>query len=310
MSAHTAEPEGRIDYAKTLDLPTTRLILLGVLLGLFLSALDQTIVSTALPRITQELNGLSLYSWVATAYLLTNTALVPIYGKLSDLYGRKPILMIGIVIFLIGSALCGLAGEPFLGNLFGGGMMQLVVFRGLQGVGAAALGSVAFAIIADLFEPVDRPRYQGLFGAVFQSDGAMFGFFRPERRQRASQFGFRLGQRVDLRAVMGVDRFLDRDGAGHGGLFAHGGGHGAQCKAREVPERQQGRRAHAAVGDQCLEGVEVDLFLIAHVADQIAFVAAPQHRKLPGVNARRAVLSGVIDADHPLCRAGFRGIAG
>lgn len=157
----------RINYAQTLDLRTKRVILFGVLLGLFLSALDQTIVATALPRIVADLHGLDLYSWVTTAYLLTNTALVPIYGKLSDLYGRKPVLMFGIVVFLIGSALCGLAGEPFLGNLFGGGMMQLVVFRGLQGVGAAALGSVAFAIIADLFEPADRPRYQGLFGAVF-----------------------------------------------------------------------------------------------------------------------------------------------
>ncbi|MFC4425700.1 MDR family MFS transporter [Deinococcus navajonensis] len=162
-----AAPEGRIDYAKTLDLPTKRIILFGVLLGLFLSALDQTIVGTAMPRIISELNGLNLYAWVTTAYLLANTALVPIYGKLSDLYGRKPVLMFGIVIFLIGSVLCGMSGEPFLGNLFGGGMMQLVVFRGLQGAGGGALGAVAFAIIADLFEPEERPKYQGLFGAVF-----------------------------------------------------------------------------------------------------------------------------------------------
>lgn len=156
-----------INYAETLDLRTKQLIVAGVLLGLFLSALDQTIVSTALPRIARELDGLSLYSWVTTAYLLTSSAMVPIYGKLSDLYGRKPILMIGIVIFLLGSALCGLSGEPFLGNLFGGGMMQLVVFRGVQGIGAAALASVAFAIVADIFAPRDRAKYQGLFGAVF-----------------------------------------------------------------------------------------------------------------------------------------------
>ncbi len=167
MTQPNQAPPGRINYAETLSFPTKRAILIGTLLGLFLSALDQTIVSTALPRIVADLQGLSLYSWVTTAYLLASTAMVPIYGKLSDIYGRKPVILFGIVVFLLGSALCGAAGEPFFGNLFGGGMMQLVVFRGLQGFGAAALTSVAFSIIADIFAPADRGRYQGLFGAVF-----------------------------------------------------------------------------------------------------------------------------------------------
>lgn len=160
-------PEDRINYAEVLPQQTKILILVGTLLGLFLAALDQTIVATSLPRIVADLNGLNLYAWVTTAYLLASTAMVPIYGKLSDIYGRKPVLMFGIVVFLVGSALCGMAGEPWFGNLFGGGMMQLIVFRGLQGFGAAALTSVAFAIIADIFAPAERGRYQGLFGAVF-----------------------------------------------------------------------------------------------------------------------------------------------
>ena len=167
MTQPSAAPPERINYAEALDQRTKMVILVGVLLSLFLAALDQTIVATSLPRIVADLQGLNLYAWVTTAYLLASTAMVPIYGKLSDIYGRKPILLFGIVVFLLGSALCGSAGEPFWGNLFGSPMLQLVVFRGLQGLGAAALTSVAFAIPADIFVPADRARYQGLFGAVF-----------------------------------------------------------------------------------------------------------------------------------------------
>jgi EmrB/QacA subfamily drug resistance transporter len=132
-------------------------ILVAIMLALFLSALDQTIVGTAMPRIVSDLNGLHLYTWVTTIYLLTATISGPIYGKLSDQFGRKPLLMFGIVVFLVGSALSGLSQT----------MEQLIVFRGIQGLGAGALFPIALAVIGDLFTPRERGRYQGLFGAVF-----------------------------------------------------------------------------------------------------------------------------------------------
>ena len=132
-------------------------ILGAVLLALFLGALDQTIVGTALPRIVTDLGGNELYNWVVTIYLLTSTITVPFYGKLSDLYGRKPMMMIGVGIFLLGSALSGLAQD----------MTQLIAFRGIQGIGAGALFPISLAVIGDLFTPQERGKYQGLFGAVF-----------------------------------------------------------------------------------------------------------------------------------------------
>lgn len=139
--------------------PQQRLFtLVGTLLGLLLAALDQTIVATAGPAIQRDLNiEPSLYVWITTAYLVTSTVFVPIYGKLSDLYGRKPILIVAISVFLLGSLLCGLAQTP----------LQLILFRAFQGLGSAGLFVTAFAIIADIFPPAVRGRYTGLFGAVF-----------------------------------------------------------------------------------------------------------------------------------------------
>src|SRR5690606_30877252 len=144
-----------------------RLTFIALMIVFLLSALDQTIVSTAMPTIVAELKGLDLYPWVTTSYLLTSTVMVPIWGKLGDLYGRKQILITGIVIFVVGSWLCGISGE--FGDLpgLGGGMMQLIVFRGIQGIGGGALFTTAFATIADLFSPRERGKYAGLFGATF-----------------------------------------------------------------------------------------------------------------------------------------------
>ncbi len=134
-----------------------RLIFGALLLVLFIASLDQTIVSTALPTIVGDLGGLQHLSWVVTAYLLASTVVGPLYGKLGDLYGRKRVLQVALVLFLIGSALCGLAQT----------MPQLIAFRAVQGLGGGGLIVVAMAVVGDLVAPRDRGRYQGLFGAVF-----------------------------------------------------------------------------------------------------------------------------------------------
>jgi EmrB/QacA subfamily drug resistance transporter len=132
-------------------------ILSGLMTGMLLAALDQTIVSTALPTIVGDLGGLQHLSWVVTAYLLASTASTPLYGKISDLYGRKPVFRFAIIVFLIGSALAGLSTQ----------MWELIGARGIQGLGAGGLMALAFAIIGDVIPPRERGRYQGYFGAVF-----------------------------------------------------------------------------------------------------------------------------------------------
>ncbi len=132
-------------------------VLGAILLALLLGALDQTIVGTALPTIVTDLRGNDLYTWVVTIYLLTSTIAVPFYGKLSDQFGRKPLLLFGITTFLIGSALSGMSQT----------MEQLILFRGIQGIGAGSLFPISLAVIGDLFSPAERGKYQGLFGAVF-----------------------------------------------------------------------------------------------------------------------------------------------
>jgi EmrB/QacA subfamily drug resistance transporter len=132
-------------------------IMSGLMMGMFLAALDQTIVSTALPTIVGDFHHSNLLSWVITAYLLASTASTPIWGKAGDLYGRKRLFQLAIVLFLVASALCGLSRNIF----------ELIVFRGLQGIGGGGLLSLAFAIIGDVIPPRERGRYQGYFGAVF-----------------------------------------------------------------------------------------------------------------------------------------------
>src|SRR5213080_1151734 len=127
------------------------------MLVILLASLDQTIVATALPTIVGDLGGLQHLSWVVTAYLLASTITGPLYGKFGDLYGRKVTLQVAIVIFLVGSALCGIAQN----------MPELIAFRAVQGLGAGGLLTTSIAVVGDIIPPRERGRYQGLFGAVF-----------------------------------------------------------------------------------------------------------------------------------------------
>src|ERR1051326_5823737 len=133
------------------------LTVLGLMLALLLAALDQTIVGTAMPRIIADLQGFEHYAWVTTAYLLTSTAVVPISGKLSDMYGRKIFLLASAAGFVLASALCGLSQD----------MTQLILFRGAQGIAGGVLTSTVFTVVSQIFPPAQRARYQGIFSAVF-----------------------------------------------------------------------------------------------------------------------------------------------
>jgi EmrB/QacA subfamily drug resistance transporter len=144
-------------WGETLSRRRIAAVIVSVMLGMLLSAVDQTVVGTAMPRIIADLNGLSHYAWVATAYLLASTASMPIWGKLSDAFGRKRFFILGMAIFMVGSALCGQAN----------GMTELIAFRALQGLGAGAMMPISQAIIGDIFPPAQRARWSGVLMSVF-----------------------------------------------------------------------------------------------------------------------------------------------
>ncbi|MBZ0228011.1 MAG: MFS transporter, partial [Bauldia sp.] len=165
------EPVGQVQPA--LDHAQIRTILFGVVLAMLLGALDQTIVATALPTIGRELNDVENLSWVVTAYLLTSTAVTPLYGKLSDVHGRRLMLLVAIGVFLLGSVACGVSQNIY----------ALIAARAFQGLGGGGLMSLGMTIIGDVIAPRERGRYQAYFAAIFVTSsiaGPVLGGFFAE----------------------------------------------------------------------------------------------------------------------------------
>lgn len=195
MTAPAAAP-GRYGHRQIM------LIMSGLMLGMLLASLDQTIVSTALTTIARDFHRPDLYSWVVTAYLLTSTVTTPLYGKISDLVGRKRVFQLAIVVFLIGSVLSGLSQD----------MYQLIAFRALQGLGAGGLISLAFSIVGDVIPPRERGRYQGYFGAVFGASsvlGPLVGGFLVD--QVSWRWVFYVNIPIGAVALVVINRVLHLD---------------------------------------------------------------------------------------------------
>lgn len=187
--------------AKPLTHPEIRLIIIGVMMAMFLAALDQTIIATALPTIGRDLGDFDLLPWIVTAYLLTATAATPLYGKISDIRGRRPTLLVGIAIFVVGSIACALAPS----------MLVLILARGLQGLGGGGLISLAQTIIGDIVAPKERGRYQAYIAGVFVSSslaGPVLGGFFAEHLHWT--FIFWINVPLGLIAYLMTDRLLRR----------------------------------------------------------------------------------------------------
>ena len=179
-------------------------VLSGLMTGMLLAALDQTIVSTALKNIVEDFNGLNHYTWVVTAYLLTSTASTPLYGKISDLYGRRPVFQFAIITFLIGSFLAGASQN----------MTQLIFTRALQGLGAGGLMALTFVIIGDIVSPRERGKYQGLIdrcSPVWRLSASESGE-RADWLRRSADAGF-VPAMLDAATDMGIEQSLEQRNA-------------------------------------------------------------------------------------------------